>query len=171
MPGMSMNMGRPAPEPINTASKPCSSINSSTVMVRPTTVSVAIVTPSAFKPSTSFCTMALGRRNSGMPYTSTPPARCSASKTVTSYPLRARSPAQVRPEGPEPTTATRWPLEAGFSGAAVACSRCQSATKRSRRPMPTGSPLMPRTQCFSHWLSCGQTRPQTAGSAEVAAMI
>ena len=22
-----------------------------------------------------------------------------------------------------------------------------------------------------HWLSCGQTRPQTAGSAEVAAMI
>jgi hypothetical protein len=22
---------------------------------------------------------------------------------------------------------------------------------------------MPRTQYFSHWLSCGQTRPQTAG--------
>ena len=30
-----MNMGRPAPEPMNTASKPCSSISSSMEMVRP----------------------------------------------------------------------------------------------------------------------------------------
>ena len=36
MPGMSMNMGRPAPEPMNTASKP--SLNrSSTLRLRPTT--------------------------------------------------------------------------------------------------------------------------------------
>ena len=79
-----MNMGRPAPEPMNTASKPYSSISSSMVMVRPTTVLVSTLTPMAFNPSTSFWTMALGRRNSGMPYTSTPPARCSASNTVTS---------------------------------------------------------------------------------------
>ena len=31
--------------------------------------------------------------------------------------------------------------------------------------MPTGSPLMPRTHLPSHWFSCGQTRPHTAGSA------
>ena len=43
---------------------------------------------------------------------------------------------------------------------------CRSATYRSRRPMATGSPLMPRTQFFSHWVSCGQTRPHTAGSEE-----
>jgi hypothetical protein len=62
-----MNMGRPAPEPMNTASNLYSSINSSMETVRPTTVSVAMVTPRAFSPSTSFWTMALGRRNSGMP--------------------------------------------------------------------------------------------------------
>ena len=164
-------MGRPAPEPINTASKPYSSCSSSMVMVRPITVSVAMVTPKALRPSTSFCTIALGRRNSGMPYTSTPPARCSASNTVTSYPMRARSPAQVRPAGPEPTTATLCPLDLGFSGSSLLLLLCQSATKRSRRPMPTGSPFMPRTQYFSHWLSWGHTRPHTAGSAEVSAII
>ena len=31
--------------------------------------------------------------------------------------------------------------------------------------MATGSPFFARTQSFSHWSSCGQTRPQTAGSA------
>ena len=44
-------------------------------------------------------------------------------------------------------------------------SLAQSATKRSSLPMETGSPLMPRIHLPSHWLSCGQTRPQTAGSA------
>ena len=39
---------------------------------------------------------------------------------------------------------------------------CQSATNRSRRPMPTGSPFLPRTQYISHWVSWGHTRPQTA---------
>ena len=50
-----------------------SSISSSTVMVRPTTVSVMIFTPKCSSRATSLATMALGRRNSGMPYTSTPP--------------------------------------------------------------------------------------------------
>ena len=79
-----MNLGNPAPEPMNTASKPISSFSSSMVMQRPTTMLVSIFTPSSLRVSTSFCTMDLGRRNSGMPYTSTPPARCRASKTVTS---------------------------------------------------------------------------------------
>ena len=82
---------------------------------------------------------------------------------VTSYPLRARSPAQVRPAGPAPMTAALWPLGVGRAGFSWALRMCQSATKRSRRPMATGSPLMPRTHLLSHWVSCGQTRPQTAG--------
>ena len=41
----------------------------------------------------------------------------------------------------------------------------QSATKRSKRPMPTGSPLRPRVHTPSHCVSCGHTRPQIAGSA------
>ena len=44
-------------------------------------------------------------------------------------------------------------------------SLAQSATKRSSLPMETGSPLIPRIHLPSHWLSCGQTRPQIAGSA------
>ena len=79
-------------------------------------------------------------------------------------------PAQVRPLGPEPITATLWPLETGLAGASCTLALCQSATKRSRRPMPTGSPLMPRTHLLSHCVSCGQTRPQTAGREEVSWM-
>ena len=81
---MFMNLGRPAPEPMNTASKPNSSFSSSMVMARPMTIFVSTFTPSSLRVSTSFWTMDLGRRNSGMPYTSTPPARCRASNTVTS---------------------------------------------------------------------------------------
>ncbi len=47
-------------------------------------------------------------------------------------------------------------------------SRSQSATKRSRRPMETALPRslsdLPTVQGTWHWDSCGQTRPQTAGS-------
>ena len=64
---MCMNIGRPAPEPMNTASKPYSLINSSMDTTRPMTMFVSTLTPRAFRPSTSFCTMAFGRRNSGMP--------------------------------------------------------------------------------------------------------
>ena len=69
---------------MNTASKPYSSFSSSMVMQRPMTILVSTFTPSSLSVSTSFCTMDLGRRNSGMPYTSTPPARWRASNTVTS---------------------------------------------------------------------------------------
>ena len=81
-PGMPMNRGRPAPEPMNTASLPISN-SSSMVIVLPMTTLVSMSTPSSFRPSISWRTISLGRRNSGMPYTSTPPAVCSASYTVT----------------------------------------------------------------------------------------
>ena len=47
----------------------------------------------------------------------------------------------------------------------------QSATKRSSFPMEIGSPLMPRIHLPSHWLSCGHTRPHTAGRALDSAMV
>ena len=63
------------------------------------------------------------------------------------------APAQLSPAGPEPITATFWAFSSlggwGFRSWAIA----QSATYRSSRPMPTGSPLMPRTHSFSHWFS------------------
>ena len=47
------------------------------------------------------------------------------------------------PEGPDPTTATRCPFGAAQTAGVirVAYVLCQSATKRSSRPMPTGSSL------------------------------
>ena len=79
--------------------------------------------------------------------------------------MRARSLAQASPEGPLPMTATLCPLRL-MSGAGIlsAFSIFQSPTKRSSLPIATGSPLTPKTQEPSHWLSCGQTRPQTLGS-------
>ena len=107
-----------------------------------------------------------------MPYFSTPPATCSASKMVTATPLRASSPAQARPDGPEPMMAARFvaPSAAGASkagGVSQPRPMAQSATNRSRRPMATGLNLAPTTQVASHCDSCGQTRPHTAGSALV----
>ena len=79
--------------------------------------------------------------------------------------MRASSPAQVRPAGPEPMTATLCPLAGAVARLDTPCSAAQSATKRSTRPMATGSPLMPRTHLPSHWFSWGQTRPEMAGRA------
>ena len=129
--------------------------------------SVSTFTPRDFTFSTSGSTTpSLGRRNSGIPYTSTPPALCSASKIVTSYPSLARSPAQVSPAGPEPITATFFPSFSFGGSGLMLFSLAQSATKRSSLPIATGSPLIPRMHFPSHWLSCGQTRPHTAGSDE-----
>ena len=47
----------------------------------------------------------------------------------------------------------------------------QSPTKRSSLPIATLSPLTPRMHDPSHWVSCGQTRPQTDGSELSCAMI
>ena len=66
-PGMFMNFGRPAPLPMNTASKPYSLTNSSIVIERPITMLVSTLTPKATKPSISFCTIDFGKRNSGIP--------------------------------------------------------------------------------------------------------
>ena len=85
---------------------------------------------------------------------------------VTATPCCARLPAQVRPAGPLPIIAAFFwaaPLVEGISSQPR--PRAASATKRSRRPMATGLNLRPTTQVDSHCDSCGQTRPQTAGSA------
>ena len=61
-----MKRGRPAPEPMNTLSKPMSN-SSSTDRTFPMTMFVSTLTPRSRRVSISFSTMALGRRNSGMP--------------------------------------------------------------------------------------------------------
>ena len=82
-PGIFMNRGRPAPEATKIPTKPCS-CRSSILSVLPMIVSVRKVTPSRRRPSISTSTILFGKRNSGIPYFSTPPISCSASNTVTS---------------------------------------------------------------------------------------
>ena len=88
---------------------------------------------------------------------------------MTSKPLRASSPAQVMPDGPEPTTATFLPFLGAILG--VEASSGRSPRKRSSWPMATGSDFLPRMHLPSHWFSCGQTRPQIAGSMESSRMV
>ena len=108
---------------------------------------------------------------------STPPGSCRASNTSTLMPAAAQTPAQVSEAGPEPMQAI-FLLPSGTAQelVPVTCSQAEeamwlSATKRSRRPMATGWPLALRMQLPSHWFSCGQTRPQTAGRLLVALMM
>ena len=77
------------------------------------------------------------------------------------------SAAQAIPAGPEPTIATAKP-QGSMSGrldhpSAIA----RSPTNRSRRPIATGSSDWPTVHTPSHCVSCGQTRPQIAGSRVV----
>lgn len=62
------------------------------------------------------------------------------------------------PAGPEPTTATLWPLRcAGGSGLIQFCSNAWSMIAHSIFLIVTGGSLMPSTQAPSH--GAGQTRP------------
>src|SRR5208337_3311640 len=105
-PGMFRNTGNPAPVATKTASYPSSSNNSSIDTVFPTTTFVSNSTP-IFR-IVSICSRitCFGKRNSGIPYTSTPPISCSASNTCTWWPLWIKSPAALNPAGPLPTIAT-----------------------------------------------------------------
>src|SRR5471030_1127665 len=84
---------------------------------------------------------------------------------VTSYPFLAKSPAQVSPAGPLPTTATFTPFLGSVALKSTLCSAAQSAVNLSSLPIDTESPFIPKTHLPSHCFSCGQTLPQTAGSA------
>jgi len=82
-PGMFINIGSPAPLPMNIASYPSSKI-SSTVMVLPTITLVSTSTPNFFRFSIStFTIFSFGSLNSGIPYTNTPPGSCNASNIFT----------------------------------------------------------------------------------------
>ena len=128
--------------------------------------SVSNTTPWSARPLISDRTISLGSRNSGIPYARTPPSSWRASNTVTPWPIWIRSPAQASPAGPDPMTAILLPV-GGVTEAACLRPRLRSssATNLSRCPIAMGRPFLPRTHASSHWLSCGQTLPHTAGSA------
>ena len=146
-PGMPMNFGLPAPVPTNAASKPHlgqqlrdrEELADDRVQLEPHAASDSSA-------STSMSIVSLGRRNSGMPYLSTPPATCSASKTVTSTPPRPGRRRRPARRDPNPTTATRLPVGATPDRLVPSPAAAKSATKRSSRPTATGSRFLPTTQ-------------------------
>ena len=111
-------------------------------------------------------TTSLGSFMLGMPYMSRPPARSAFSTTVTRAPRRASSQALARPEGPEPTTATRGASgTAGENRMGPPCAHSQSEMARSLSWMVSGSSSRPRLQATSH--RAGQTRLVNSGSGLV----
>ena len=83
---------------------------------------------------------------------------------MTSQPALAMSAAQAMPAGPEPTMPTRKRLRSMYGTLAQPSPIAMSPTKRSSRPIATGSSESPTVHTPSHWFSCGQTRPHTDGS-------
>ena len=75
------------------------------------------------------------------------------------------------PAGPEPTMPTLKPDGSMYGMLAQPSLIAMSPTKRSRRPIATGSSVSPTVHTPSHWFSCGQTRPQTDGSRLVSVMM
>ena len=81
------------------------------------------------------------------------------------------SAAHAIPAGPEPTTATRNPLGSTYGTLSQSSAIARSPTNRSSRPIATGSSVLPTVHTPSHCASCGQTRPQIAGSRFVSVIV
>ena len=88
--------------------------------------------------------------------------RSSRSKTVTVCPTRLSCAAAARPAGPEPTTATFFPVRrSGGSGTIQPISKPLSTIAHSMFLIVTAGSLMPSTQEPSQ--GAGQTRPVNSG--------
>ena len=104
---------------------------------------------------------------SGIPYRSNPPGFSSFSNTVTVYPFRFKRLAQANPEGPDPITATFLPFRIfGIWGVIYPSAKAFSIIAASFSRIVTGSPILFKTQPFSH--KAGHTRPVNSGKSSVA---
>ena len=98
----------------------------------------------------------------GMPYMSNPPGRSARSKTVTQWPAVLSCAAAARPAGPEPITATFFPVRIlGGPGKTQPSSQPFSMMLYSMFLIVTGGLVMPRTQDPSQ--GAGHTRPVNSG--------
>ena len=152
-PGIPINFGSPAPEPMNTASKPSSSISSSMVTDFPMITFVSILTPRDFTFSTSGCTTPSLRktelRNTVDQYAAWL-MQCLENGYVIAQFCQIACTGQTCRTGTDDCYFLAVLLLRELP-ATIPCSLAQSATKRSSLPMETASPLIPRTHCPSHW--------------------
>ena len=108
LPGDLPEVGRPAPGPTNTVSSSPRSLSTETM--RPTTLFIRIATPRASTVALPRRTSALGRRSSGMPYTSTPPGCAGLHRLSPDSPARPDRPRRSIPRvlSPPPPLFYRW---------------------------------------------------------------
>ena len=93
--------------------------------------------------------------------------RSARSNTVTSWPARVNCWAAASPAGPDPTTATDFPVSTyARLGTTQPSSKALSMISTSTCLMVTGSELIPSTQDASH--GAGQSRPVNSGKLLVA---
>ncbi len=93
---------------------------------------------------------------------SSPPARSSRSYTVTVWPRRLSASAAASPAGPEPITATFFPVRTeGVRGWISPFPKAYSMMASSFSRMVTGSPCSAQVQAASQ--GAGHTRPVNSG--------
>ena len=129
----------------------------------PTSVLQTNLTPSASicltRRRTTFC---LSSFMLGMPYINSPPGLSARSNTVTLCPARFNCAAALNPAGPEPMTATFFPVRVlGASATTQPSSQALSIIAHSMLLMATGGFMIPRVQEPSQ--GAGQTRPVNSG--------
>ena len=120
------------------------------------------LTPSCFIISIRLCTTALSSFIFGIPYIKSPPGLSLLSYTVTSWPLLLSFSAAARPDGPEPITATFFPVRTlGGSALIRPFSKAYSIIPYSFSLIVTGSSLSPHVHAASH--GAGHTRDVNSG--------
>ena len=136
-------------------------------------MSTPILTPARKRvPSASICSR---RRSmccfsilkSGIPYRSNPPILSSRSKTATVWPALVNCCAAANPAGPDPTTATVFPVRrSGACGLTQFLSKASSMIETSISLIVTAGWLIPSTQELSQ--GAGHSRPVNSGKLFVA---
>ena len=128
----------------------------------PTSAPVTKEIPSSFITSTLRSITHFSSFILGIPYISRPPTRSSRSNTVTLWPRLFNWSAAAKPAGPEPMTATRFPvLIFGGFGPAIPVSYARRIMAPSFSLMATGVPFNPQVQAASH--GAGHTREVNSG--------
>ena len=122
-------------------------------------------TPSRWSARTSSGNGSRSCRYGAIANLASPPGSTCSSYTVTSNPRAASSPAQTRPAGPAPMTATGYQFRGRRRRRGVPPSSATSVAKRCNRPISIGfRPSCRSTHAPSQSISTGQTRAQVPPS-------
>ena len=160
LPGTSISRGNSEPPVMTIASY---SFNiSSTEIVIPTSVFDLKVTPSASIWDSRLSIKCFSILKSGMPYRSSPPRRAFRSYSVTLCPTLASCCEQANPAGPEPTTATFFPVfRSDILGSIQPSSQPRSIIAHSILLMVTGLSVIFKVHAASH--GAGHILPVNSG--------